>query len=185
MSDDITGIFDHLTPEDFFDPDTSAQRIPLDPTCSFDTFVMEQLTLLRYAFAASDGHINPITVLANDHFAIVYQANDDENLGQYITRMNGEAQKIGARWTFFYKRTLIARQAPGNDINVGDASLMSQALKSGDTQEAVYWYAARNDDDDPPMRHGYAAIDDAKLGEVSEGPQQPNDLLNKILGGGR
>jgi len=183
--DDITGIFDHLTPEDFFDPDTSAQKIPLENGCTFDSFVHEQLTMLRYAFAACDGNINPMTVLANSEYAIVYQANDEENLGQYIDRMNTEARRIGARWAFFYKRTLVARQAPGNNINVGDATLMEEALKAGATQEAVYWYAARTDGDEPAMRHGYAAIDDAKLGDVSEGPAQPNDLLNRILGGGR
>jgi hypothetical protein len=182
--DDITGIFDHLTPEDFFDTDPSAQKIPLTDGCSFDDFIVEQLTMLRYAFAACDGNINPITVLANKEHAIVYQANDDENLGGYITRMNEEARKIGARWAFFYKRTLIAQQAPGNDINVGDATLMEEALVAGRAQEAVYWYASRNDDIDMPMRHGYAAIEGTKLGDVSEGPEQPNDLLNRILGGG-
>lgn len=177
--DDITGIFDHLTPDDFIITDLSGAKIPLPDGCSFDEFVDIQITLLKYAFAACDGEINPLTILAVGDQSIVYQAADDESLGQYITRMAGEARRLKARWVFFYKKTLVAKAV--GDATVGDDSLMQQAMKQGDAWEAMYWYAAQNDDT-PPMRHGYVSIDNQRLGKAIEAPTQENELLGQILG---
>jgi hypothetical protein len=180
MSDDITGIFDHLTPEDFFDPDTSAQLIPISETYTFDEFVEQQMVLLRYAFAACDGSINPMIALVNDNTVIIYQANDDENIGQYVKRMGVEAKRIGARWAFFYKKTLVATRKTEETLSA--TGLMAGADEA-DAWTAVYWYASRVDGEEPAMRHGYATIDntETKLGEFAEGPLQPNEVLSKIL----
>lgn len=178
--DDLTGIFDHLTPDDFIITDLSGARVPLPDGCSFNEFVDMQITLLKYAFAACDGAINPLTILAVGDQSIVYQASDDESLGAYITRMSEEARRLKARWVFFYKKTLVTKAI--GDANVDDESLMHQALKKGEAWEAMYWYAAQNDDV-PPMRHGYVTIDEQRLGKAVEAPTQENSLLGKILGG--
>jgi hypothetical protein len=177
--DDLTGIFDDLTPDDFFFADRSASTIGLPDGCSFEQFITIQHDLLKYAFAAADGKINPLTILATDTQAIAYQADDDEKLGDYIARMAEEAKRINARWSFFYKKTLVAASIDGR-ANVDNPGLLDELQKQGEAWECVYWYASRNDGE-PTMRHGYVKINKQRLGPVAEAPEQPNEILDKIL----
>lgn len=181
MSDNLSGIFDHLNPSDF-ERATSAVVEEEPSLATFDAFIDAQIRAIRYAFAASDGDLNPLTTVSSASIERVYAADDDETLGQYIERVAREARAILATRMFTFKRTIVGT-FDDDEQHVSDSKeAMQRALDAGTTREAVYWYA--EDSATNSVRHGYITIEGiATLGEVFEGQPQRNQLFGRVLGG--
>lgn len=183
----LTGIFDHLNPDDF-GHETSALDETRPPR-KFQTFVDNSLNALRVAFAASDGNLNPVAVLASSTVQRMFGPNDDESLADYIVRLANEARIIGAHWVFISTRTegaLVEVEYDGttplNGINNIDD--MTAVQEQGLDEEMVYYYAVQVTNDEVTRRQGLLPITASNsLGEIREGaPEQPS-LFDAILMG--
>lgn len=141
------GIFDDLTPE-MFALETSAVLESSGEFAgreAFDTAVDEQLRNVQSAFAASGGKINPIAVLFSATMQRNFTPDRDENLGQFLERLQREARVMGARWLFIAKESVFQNY----DHEEGDekpdpssAGALSRADAAGSGLKAgILWYA--------------------------------------------
>ena len=181
--DDLTGIFDDLSPIDFIATSVVARSPRHDD--DFDHFVERQLHAVRYAFAAADGAINPIATLGTDTAEHMFTPEDDESLGQYVWRLRRQARIFGATTLFIFKKTKVGllpqddavvkaledgaltEWARSQGLAVDDPEAMRAALELGTQVDAVYWYAVQIGAD-PRRRHGYITITDKQLGPLVE-----------------
>ena len=186
MSDNLHGIFDHLTPGDFDQPTTAihAESQPARPDDEFDRFVSEQLIAVRYAFAAADGLINPVATLASASVQRFFAPEDSESLGQYVARLTVEARVMRASWLFISRKSEVGVFLSEHVVAPDDVAAIQAAREQGRTVEAVYWYAERVDGSTPPRRHGFLTIVGNHLGEnVEHHVPQVMNLFAGILGG--
>lgn len=182
MTDEFTGIFDDLNPDDFTRATSAIAEMPRTET--FADFVDDQLRAVRFAFASASGQIDPLATLASRSTERVFSADDDESLGQYVQRLRREAQGIQAEWLFIFKKTIVGTFARGDESTASDsAEAMQEALNDGTTMEAVYWYAEDHSGSEPARRHGFLTIVGNHLGDMIEGDaEQTVNLFNGILG---
>jgi hypothetical protein len=190
MSDNLTGIFDHLDPGDFERTSSAVHeesRRKLADT-EFDQFVQTQLRAVRHAFAGADGRMNPIAILTSPTVERMFAPEDDETMGQYIDRLAREAHLIGANWLFISHRTSVGilMTPEGADVPVADdPKMMAEAVARGEAQEAVYWYAENCSATETLRRHGFLTIVGTHLGQLVEGEaDQKVKLFGRILDGG-
>lgn len=189
-NDDLTNIFEHLTPEDFVTETTSMEDLERtnEGAESFNAFVDEQLRMLRTAYIAAEGSLNPIAIIASPTVQRIFAAEDDESLGQYVARVAREAKRIGAIWTFVSKKTLVASQeaeydgSPQPDVN--DPEEVQEAVATGAMVVGVMWYAERREGDDQHHRIGIMLDEHGRrLGKAIEGSEvQGVPLFAQILG---
>lgn len=179
--DELTGIFDRLSPSDFDRPTSAVVEDEVRET-NFDDFVESQFRAIRYAFAASSGDLDPLATISSKTIERVFAADDDETLGAYIDRIAREASTIGANRVFIFRKTVVGKFIADKPLTTDSTEAMQKALDAGETQEAVYWYA--QDRETNTTRHGFIAIEGmAALGEVFEAPPQTNIGFSRILGG--
>ncbi|HRD59548.1 MAG TPA: hypothetical protein PLZ93_00685 [Nocardioides sp.] len=178
--DEVSGIFDDLSPDDF----AGIRSLQVRPG-SFDDFVEDQVAALRIAYLSSDGEMNPVAVLGQGTSAWLHAPDEDETLGAYFARLETEARRIGATRFFISRKTHVG-SAPVEhpDLpDVADAGMIREVLESGGLVEGVYYFAARRDGEEREYRHGIMKAHGNRLGEVVEGsPDQPMELLTGILG---
>lgn len=176
-NDDLTGIFDHLTP-DMFIAETSAidetegNYVGVD---AFNASVDERIRGLRAAFATSFGNINPLAVLSNATTQRVFTPQQDENVGLFLERLQREAMTMGAHWFFFAKRNVFAvywRELDDDDVRHDAASDESQreAIADGTEPEVgILWYAERREGAEIHHRQGVLEIDGHRISGATEG----------------
>lgn len=179
--DDLTGIFDDLTPEDFL-PELKRGIL------AFDAFVQDNIKSIRMAYLASDGQINPVAIFADPTNEWVFVPNDDENMGQYISRLREAAHTLKATWFFISRKTMVGSyvvEVSDEDqiADVADPSAVKRAADAGLMSEGVLYYAERLEDGVRDVRHGYMRVENDRLGTVAEGnPLQRMELFSNILG---
>jgi hypothetical protein len=186
MSDNLNGIFNHLSPADFNQITSAihAEVQPAPPIDPFAQFVHEQLVAVRYAFAAADGAINPVATLTSSSVQRFFAPEDDESLNQYAARLAREARVVQARWLFISRKTEVGTFVGKEAVAADDPVALATAREQGQTMEAVYWYAERLDGE-PTRRHGFLMIVGNHLGELVEvEAAQVVNLIGGILGGG-
>lgn len=181
--DNIEGIFDDLSPEDFARKTSAVMedaRTQEDRT--FDDFINDQLRAVRYAFASADGQVNPLATLANDRIERVFSADDDELLKDFVARLNREAQDMHATWLFIFRTTTVGVFASDTALDA-DSPEAKLAVEAEAKHEAIYWYAEDRNSEVTWRRHGFLTIEDNRLGEVFEGnSMQKMALFGNILG---
>lgn len=147
MSDDLTGIFDHLEPEDFIITTTAVDATLGDYVGRdrFERFITEQLHAVRIGFTASDGQLNPLGVLASPTIQRVFTPDDDETLGDFLQRIKRESDLIQAHWFFFAMQTRTARvevtPAEDGSVPAADSAAMQFHIAKHGGQKAIMWYA--------------------------------------------
>ena len=105
--DELTGIFDGLTPDDFATETTAIASMVgcyAGPDI-LDGFVQHQLNAVRLAFTMSDGWLVTTAVLAGREGLRTFVADDDETLHDFVARARREAVRLRAHWCFFATQT--------------------------------------------------------------------------------
>lgn len=179
-SDELTNIFESLNPDDFVHEGSSALGVslPLPQMDDFEDFITFQMGMLRFAFASCDGEINSMISLGMEDRILTYQAYDRETLSHFIDRIHDEATRLNAKWSFFYKRTMITHMSNVERSPNVDVDVIKDDEKSW---EAVYWHATSNENGSLERQHGYAQINGDRLGLIFKAPTQVNEILDRIL----
>jgi hypothetical protein len=181
MKDEYSGIFDHLTPEDFLAVSSTAVVEEPRPIRSFDEFVDDNVRSIRFAWASAEGGIFPLAILSGSDVERMFAGYDDETLGEFLRRIATEAKNMRAGWFFFFKKTIIStRPAEDEVVDVDDPEAIKEAMDAGNVIEAIYWYA----EDRPASirKHGYIAIVDDTLAERHDGDdRQIVSMFTKVL----
>ena len=154
--DELSGIFDQLTPEDFVLASTAIASMPgcyAGPDV-LDGFLEHQLNAVRLAFAMSDGWLTSTAVLAGHDGLRTFVADDDETLGDFVARVRREATRMQAHWCFLATQTLMG---PGAGAEDGDTG-----------QEAVRWHLSSTEPETAGALAGFLPIDGNRLGESLE-----------------
>lgn len=169
--DELTGIFDHLKADDF--------KTGIGPNFgreAFTAWVATKIDEIRTAWAASDGHLNAVAMVADSHTHIIITISKGEDLNKYVDRIRVESRKLGATWFFVARRTQVAAyDADVDDETLPNATDSSEALNAVAAQkgveftDGVYYYAERQDDDEVDRRHGIMPAQGDRLGTLVEG----------------
>jgi hypothetical protein len=189
--DEFTGIFDELTPEDFV-RETSARittHLPGSPNCGpeeFAKFVEHNIGVVRASSLASGGKdINPVAVLANASTQWIFAPTEEENMGEYIARLNHEAEQLAATWVFISRQTMVSARPGSEDMpDTSDEETIKEALAEGRLQSGVIFYAQRHEGDEWEHRHGMMYVEGDGLGPAVYGdPNQQVRYFARILEG--
>ncbi|GAA1934710.1 hypothetical protein [Nocardioides marmoribigeumensis] len=155
--DELTGIFDALTPADFVRESTAIAAMDgcYAGSAILDGFVEHQLNAVRLAFAMSDGWLFTTAVLAGRQGLRTFVADDDETLDGFVSRVRDEAARMRAHWCFMATQTLIGpRAGAGEDDDTG--------------QEAVVWQLTSTEAETAGAMGGFMPIHGTRLGESFE-----------------
>jgi hypothetical protein len=177
QDDDLTGIFDDLSPEDF-------ALEPKRGIIAFDKFVKENIQSIRMAYLASEGQINPVAVFADPMNEWVFVPNDDENMGEYVERLREAAKTLKATWFFISRKTMVGSYLTTNEdvSDLADPEVIARLEAEGQMTEGVLYYAERLEDGQREHRHGFMRAEDGRLTQVVEGnPIQTIELFSNIL----
>lgn len=188
--DELTGIFDDLTPEDFVRQTTAKieTHLPGDPNQgaeAFAKFVEHNIEVVRSsALAAGGNDINPVAVLANASTQWIFSPVEEENMGQYIQRLHDEAMALGATWVFISRQTMVAATPAVNPPDTNDEGAIQRAMKEGMLQKGVIFFAQRHEGDEWEHRHGMMQSEGTGLGPAVYGDDsQPVTFFARILKG--
>lgn len=169
--DQLTGIFDHLTADDF-----KESRGPNHGAEAFEAWVEERLHECRMAWASSDGRLNPVTVIADSHTSILVPALSTETMNEYLERLKQETRRLGATWVFTARRTLVGSYDTTSDdpdipdATASEAETRTQAAKHGaKLGEGLYFYAVRHEGDVIERKHGMIPNENGRLGDAVMG----------------
>jgi hypothetical protein len=154
--DELSGIFDGLTPEDFVVESTAIAAMAgcYSGPDILDGFVEHQLSAVRLAFAMSEGWLRTTAVLAGLQGLRTFVADDDETLDDFVSRVRGEAARMQAHWCFIATQTV---------MGPGPAGLAGAA-----GQEAVVWQLTSTEPETAGTLGGFMPVDGDRLGESYE-----------------
>lgn len=188
--DDLDGIFDDLTPEDFEIDTTAISEISRENRGveAFNAFVDEQIRALRMAYSAGAGHINPVTTIANAQVQRLFLPNSDETLGDYFERLHDEAEKMQGSWLFIARRTQVGSHliAPSEMHDATQSPVIQEAEAAGMLKDGVIWYGESRETGEIHRRLGILFDDGhGNLERPVESPPEANqrmELFERILG---
>ncbi|NUS02073.1 MAG: hypothetical protein HOV97_05860 [Nonomuraea sp.] len=173
---EFIGIFDEISPDMFIVETSAIDEIEgnFRGATAFNASVDERLRGIKAAFASSFGKINPIAILTNATTQRVFVPQQDENLGQFLERMQREARTMGAHWFFFAKKNTFAVYYPEDDdeeiYDVGSDAARERAARSGsDLSVGILWYAERREGEEVHHRHGALEVEGHKVTKATEG----------------
>lgn len=164
MSDDMSGIFEHLTPQDFMR--SSARHVAVWDQQSFEEFVNACLDMVRFAFHASDGSPDPVALLIGTDGRRLYAPDEDETLGQYLDRLSREAKEYGAHSLFTMWLTKGGTYESDHFSRIDSDENLAKV--QGGLKPVIYWYAQYGQ----AVRHGIMTIVDGDTGDVFEAPAE-------------
>lgn len=177
FDDELAGIFDDLSPEDFS---------PNRGRVAFDKFVDRHVQIVRMAYLASEGNINPVAILATDTEEHEFTPTQEETLGEYVARLHDEAEGVGAKWLFISRKTLVGSLSiPASEMfDLSDPEQVQAAIEKGLMSEGVFYYAERTEGAERQRRHGMMRADGNRLAMQVEGDSehQSVDFFSSILG---
>lgn len=182
MSDELTGIFDSLTPGDFDRLTSNVHEWRLrkrHQQRTFKQWVNDNLLHVHTAFDSNDGDMNPFAVLENEDWGRLFVPDDDESLGDFIDRLHMEAVGLGAQRFFIAKQTLVDVAVPGGgNEEVGDMTPEQQEhAKLG-----VLYYGQVRTRVENEHRSGVIFATTNTLGEhVEAPPTQRIPLFDQVL----
>lgn len=186
--DELTGIFDDLTPDDFIRTTTARieTHLPGSPNQgaeAFAKFVQHNVDTVRSSSIHANGNdINPVAVLANASTQWIFAPLPEENMGQYIQRLHDEAVNLNATWVFISRQTMVA--ATDEDVDTTDPESIQAALDRGLMKKGVIFFAQRHEGDEWEHRHGMMHLEDGGLGPAVFGdPNQTVSYFARILSG--
>lgn len=169
--DQFTGIFDHLDPDDF-----KKTHGPRRGGEEFAEWLADRLAEVRMAWASSDGHLNPITVIADSGSSVMLPATSEETLAQYRDRVRDEARRLHATWLFTARKTTVGYyDTTTEDDTLPDTTQDEKTIRAtasargAKLSEGVYYYAARHEGDETERKHGMIPNENGLLGETIEG----------------
>jgi hypothetical protein len=182
--DELTGIFDHLTPEDFAEQ-VGAPREKTPET--FDSWVKVNIETTRVAWQAANGQINPIAVLAREGSRWTITPTNEETLGEYVERVRAKARELGATRLYLSRKTLVGNYTAheGDDIpDIADPAALQDAIAKGIIGEGAFYYAESLFGGLRTSRHGLMKAEGETLGELVEGTpeQQSVGMFQNMLG---
>lgn len=182
--DELTGIFDHLTPEDFAEQVGAPKEKQPE---SFDSWVQANIETTRVAWQAANGQINPIAVLAKEAERWTITPTDTETLGEYVDRVRAKAKSLGATRLYLARKTLVGNYtaSEGDDIpDIADPAALQAAIEKGIIGEGAFYYAESLFGGLRTSRHGLMKAEGETLGELVEGTpeQQSVGLFQNMLG---
>ena len=154
--DELTGIFDDLSPEDFVLESTAIASMAgcyAGPDV-LDGFLEHQLNAIRLAFSMSEGWLVTTAVLAGLEGLRTFVADDDETLLDFVARVRDEAARMRAHWCFMATQTLIGPRALPTSPEEG--------------QEAVVWQLTSTEAETEGAMGGFMPIEGNRLGESFE-----------------
>lgn len=180
LSGEFNGIFDDLDPSHFLGQATLDSYVENVGAEKFDVFWMNMIDATRLAFLASDGdEINHIAVLANAEKAVAFVGDDEEDMGQYMDRLTGEADRLKATWFFMCHFTQVGTAALGED-EPDDVSLVD----GKDLSRGAFLYGRRKEGDEDQIQMGIAMVYGNRLGELTSGAApQPAKHFAQVLDG--
>lgn len=181
-NDEYDGIFNEATIEDFILETTATHHEPRSTT-DFDTFVTDNHRGLRRAYVASETNYQPIAVLVNADSEHIFTPDDEESLGEWMARLNREAKRLDAIWTFVAKKTLVGSDPAEKLHDANDPEYVEDAIARGILGVGVLWYAEEIlADGSHRHRSGIMRETSGRLDASIESPSnQPVPIFNTIL----
>lgn len=197
-NDDLTGIFDHLTWEDFAQgidfiagkTDSFSQPAPPPENAvgseAFNRFVEASITMYTDAYLAAAGNLDPIAILVSPEGRWTYLPTDEENVQEWLDRISAEAKLRRATWFFVARKTLVGSYAADEDSEIPDVTNMAaieDAIKAGYVQEGVFFFGKRVEGGDIEAKHGILKDIQGQLtGRIDGNPaHQTVELFNNVL----
>lgn len=188
--DDINGIFDNVSMADFLDQESSAVGIvslaSQDEVFAgeeaYARFIARCLATLRTSWAAAEGEINPIAILATREKQYIFTPDNDETMEQWTERLRRDAAKLGAGWVFISRVTMVGAAVDSGDQDVEDPDVFERMRREGRARPGVIFYAQRREGGVIDNAYGYMhAEDSTTLSEVVFGHGgQPAAMFNVL-----
>lgn len=167
--DEIAQAFESITPEDFHRETSALDRLTYSPdqghftagVNNFNGFVDAHVRRSKDATHKPSG-FHAFSTLHNTTEQRHYHPDDDETANQYASRLNREAQEMGATW--FYTAML----APGRayteeesppEIDADNPEELAAAIEAGVLHLSICWFAQSNEQDPPFLRSGIIVLD--------------------------
>lgn len=184
MADELTGIFDALSPGDFIRETSTVEEFELtvrDMSRSFSDWVEDALRLARLSYLSSDAELNPLALLEDRTRQRAFVPDDDESLENYTHRLHAEAVLLGARRFFLVKQTLVGHTAnDGTDQPIGD---IDPATKT-ELPAGLFFYAMEHTSRLVVRSCGIIYTESNTLGKTVNAPNtQTVPLLDAVLHG--
>jgi hypothetical protein len=186
--DDLTNVFNHLTPEDFV-RDTSASGTQSHPEAlrnlglnqgpiGYNLFVDLWLTECRRR-AGTEDDFAPFAVLANADIERYFEGEDDEVPADFAGRLHREAKQMNAARMFVAMvapaRAVYKDDEPPQPISGEDIDAIQQALMTGDLDLCICWTSSLVADGTRIDRAGIMYLDDdGQIGQEIEAPVNPD-----------
>lgn len=106
-TDDLTGVFDGLRPEDFLVGTTCVSSAAGDfrGEVALERFWVAQLELLERRHAAGTTLPSRLAVLASPTSSRTFHARPEEPVTVFLARVRREASRLAAHWLFFAHTT--------------------------------------------------------------------------------
>jgi len=184
VGDDLTGIFDHLTPDDFKVTTSAISTLNLSNPRTMDEFIKRGINSVRTAFSLTNGELDPMGILASQTIERTFTPEEDETLGQYIDRLAREARHISAGYAFVALVTLVGTYRSDANLNANSEEAVKAAEDAGTLTQGVYWFAEKRDASGRAARQGYLVITaPGKLGDSIESEARQESKLSRILSG--
>lgn len=180
------GIFDDLTPEMFALETSAVLEVTGQFTGreAFDAAVDDQIRNVRSAFATSGGKVNPLAVLFNATTQRNFTPDRDENLGQFLERLQREARVMKAHWMFIAKESVFQTYDHEEGEEVPDPSsknALSRANAAGKGLRAgILWYAEYREGDGG-RRLGTMAATGNRITETTEGDEEQRIAVFSLI----
>lgn len=187
MNDEFDGIFDDLSPADFFSQTTAYQEISRTNKGleAFNGFVDEMLRAVQMAYAMAEGDVGAIAVLANSETMRMFVPVDEETVQNYIDRLNEEAKQMNAHWFFLARATKVGSHLVdrGEMHDATQAKVIEEAHDQGELQDGLFWYAERREDERQKRMGIYFDNGSGILERSMETPDTPQGsaLLESVL----
>jgi hypothetical protein len=196
-NDDLTGIFDHLTWQDFAEglepiKDSFTQPAPPPENAvgseAFGRFVEASISMYTDAYLAAAGNLDPIAILVSPEGRWTYLPTAEENVQEWLDRISAEAKKRKATWFFVARKTLVGNYQASTEDEIPDATQdeakIEWAIKQGYIAEGVFFFAKRIEGEDIESKHGILKDRGGQLTGRVDGSNehQTVNLFDAVLG---
>jgi hypothetical protein len=194
FNDDLAGIFDGISPEDFLQRETTAigvvslasQDDQFVGEAAFARFVARSLATVRTSYAAAEGEVNPVAILATGEKQYIFVPDEDDDMGSWTDRLRREVTSLGATWVFICRKTIVGAaedQNPDRMPELGDPDVFELASTRGRMRPGVLFYCQRREGYEVENHHGYLhATSDTELGDVVMGKAGQTFSMFNVLG---
>lgn len=180
MKDELDGIFDGLTIEDFMRSPRGDLTLRHSQPETFEEFCHRHTNMLQMIFTASEGEFSGMAILAQlgakPTLERLFLPQEEESVGNFVNRLTAEVKEMGANTLFYVMCTQVKVQYLTPD-EVSESDLAVDRMDNG--EEALMWYCEY----DGTRRIGAMFIDDHGAGITrTVETSQHASILERILG---